>query len=400
MLNTPEQIHAQKLWEYLDTLAESNPEEYKNFISSQMSKGKELFQTTKPTKADKNDEIPEESMNFSKDDLLLHRIFNQQSEGSKIIKVNPSTCLRFKIKKLISNSKSNTKEIKILSNENNVSSKDISEIPKISFSTTFLQDTINSTSLIHEPKIYLNIIYSNDFYLPLDSNNQPEKTMNINNWSYIPSSFRPSGSKKSMRGITCLIYDCIIHSNVNEMMKKNDGNKSNILSYICRKFNIFLNCYCELYLKNVKILESHKYKGISFLPQEWNIGKCYENEKKLENFSKTNEKLSLTSNNNQVNKSLSENKPKIELKSKEIVSNNEMELVFALKYFEENELTMNNIDLLISEDEIKIQIENMDLSKYTPVYLDFKNKFKIDENDCDAKYNKEKKELKIRIKKL
>ena len=444
MLRSEEQIHAQKLWEHLDNLAENNPEEYKKFIEAQMKNGVNAFKeenTDKRNKDNKNDNdysstatAQGEVFNFTKDEVILNKIFNNKKEN---IKSQPSICLRFKILKFIETKPENKKE-DIIIKSSQMASDSINEVQKIIFSLQFTSDAL-SNKIIQDPKVYLNIVYSEEFYQPINSLNKPEN--NIDKWNYIPTSFRPSGIKKSLRGIKCLIYDCLIHSSVSKAMSTDDKSKSQILSYISRKFNIFLNCYCELYLKNVKIVENHKYKGLTALPQIWNIdskGESISNKEisqpkkenkeskeeiKFKNFHEENkikipsisenypgtetfynkpkENTKLTVKPKEEKKVLIQevtSKPEIKLESKRILDLEKMELVFSFCSF--NNISMNDIDLQISKYELKVLIENMDVLSYKPIYYNFEGKFELDDEYCEAKFNAKEKQLKIIIKKI
>lgn len=439
MLKSEEQIHAQKLWEHLDNLAENNPEEYKKFIEAQMKNGIDAIKTENTDKKNygnknANNSVQGEVFNFTKDEVMLNKLFNNKKEN---IKSQPSICLRFKILKFIE-TKPESKMEDIIIKSNQVSS-DINEVQKIVFSLQFTSDAL-SNKIIQDPKVYLNVVYSEDFYQPINSLNKPENS--IEKWNYIPTSFRPSGIKKSLRGIKCLIYDCLIHTSVAKALNTDDKTKSQILSYISRKFNIFLNCYCELYLKNVKILENHKYKGLTALPHIWNIDskgdsisiketsqpkkedKDSKEEIKFKNFHeenkikipsisenypgtdtfynkpKENNKSSTTKTKEEKKVLIQEvtSKPEIKLESKRILDLEKMELVFSFSSF--NNITMNDIDLQISKNELKVLIENMDVKSYKPIYFNFEGKFELDDDYCEAKFNPKDKQLKIIIKKI
>lgn len=321
MLNkSSEAYHAEMLWKHLDDLAEKSPEDYKKFISENLKEGMKSYsdasQNNKATlnSKDKNSNsssnkpaFPHYENNFNKDEAFLNKIFNLKKD--KIV-CKPFSCMRFKIKKFISNSNSkisknsnNTSIIKELYSEDSIKHQDLSEIPKITFSFSFL-DEANSSKVYQEPKIYLNIVESFDFYPPINAENKPETK--TEKWNYIPSLFRPAGEKNSLRGIKCLFYDCIVNSSVCREISSNEKLKSSVYSYLCRKFNIFISDYCELYLKNVKLVSNHKYKSTKILPEEWLLDgedKKYSNNNFPDNDSNKIISIDLNSSNNAISES-------------------------------------------------------------------------------------------------
>ena len=455
--NSNESIHAKQLWNHLDKLAEENPEEYKRFINTQLTNGKDMFFDNKNyNNVNSKTNCNPDSLNFNKDEEMLQKIFTSkfnQNSGYEV-KVYPYTVLRFKINKLINLNTSKTNENIITSNPNNkLSQNDINEIPKIIFSSMFSSETKSNKAILHSPKVYLNIVYSDDFYPPINNNNKEEG--DYKKWNYIPTLFRPSGTKNSMTNIECLIYDCVINTKVYKECNNCDRNKSQILSHIVRKFSIFINCYCELHLKNVKLLSNHKYKGTTSLPSKWLIGQSIKNKEtattnkfeKSKNFNydnnENNNKNTNNSNSNLFKEFKEENKiiipsssenmtnqssfynlpknnklknnnkiliqeikeenktnikshPLIKIISKKILNDKELEAIFKFENFSNNDnINIDTIDLQISEDEMIIKIDNKNLSEYTPVFLSFENKFKINNEKCKAKYNPNTKELRV-----
>ena len=564
---TQESIHAEQLWKYLDDLAEKDPEEYQKFIKNQMKQGMNSLKdnnhdivnedstntnthtnpnpnpntytntnipnipnisniinqnpnTYNQNQNNSNNNQNTYSSSLSKDEDFLEKLF---SAGKKKITVNKFVSLRFKLKRIINekfytDNLTNTKNNTSLLTHEELTSNQLNEVPKITFSFEF-QSQAYGSSIIQEPKIYLNIVKSSDFYPPLNKDNKPE----INNtklWNYIPSLFRYNGTKKSMSGIRCIFYDCIIHSIVCDFMLKNESLKSSILAYIARKFNIFLNSQYELYLDNVKILSNHTYKSVEKNPPEFllerkesgkeptisgsgsiknvdnvgNVGsidnpssnssnqgsnqsnsinskKFYEEnsikipsssfnipahsntfykEKNKNNLYNKNNSTNNSTNNTNTNKSNNisipgifnskpkQNKPitntnevnesninfpnsnltntntskKIiieEIKqkgkitfAKNIVNNTTMELVFdfmdIILKTDIQDITMNDIDLQISETEIKVLLENASIEKhYDPIYFDFNNMFSINPDLCGAKFDRNLKQLKVKL---
>lgn len=421
-----EQYHAEMLWKHLDDLAENNPEEYQKFISHNIKNGLSDFGISKHSN-NSNKETPNDSKNkiYNEDQSNLNKMFSSLTPKQKFI-VKPFMCLRFKILKLLpENSKSKKIAEEILVREKNLGSNELSEVDKIKFSFSFL-DEANSDKVLQEPKIYLNIIDSEDFFPPVNNQNLPEN--NTEKWNYIPSSFRPNGEKKSMRDIKCLFYDCIISSKVSKEISSNEKLKNQVLSYICKKFNIFLSDYCTLYMKNIKIVSNHKYKSVTSMPKIWEqeivnkdsslkvepsnkfenkieknkiLTKKVDEEKNILNILNTNSVRTNNTNNTNTKVMITEvnnTKPKIQVKNKKKLDNNRLKINFEFLYFKT--LNSNEILLEISENEIKLQYENMKIDAYTPVYLSLGNEIKINTENCVAYFNKEVNELIVIVEKI
>ena len=352
-------------------------------------------------------------------------------------------------------------EIKIFENSNN-SKNEILESTKILFSFDWQSEAF-STKILEEPKVYLNIIYADDFTGPLDDNNQVLKyPENDKDWRYIPTEFKYNNKKMSMSGKRCDFYDMIVNTKIIEAISKNEELKRSILAYFVRKFVIFLNNKYELFQKNVKILKTKKYKSIKGLPEDFifkpnsknnnnnqidnnpnsaninhdnNIKNSFvpaknffdipENKINIpnqsENFTNTPTFYNMPKNSNDKNKNknnLMQNKninkkeentttsqPKkilieditkktkriIEIK-KTILDSNQMEVKFHLENFEEVE-SINDIDLQVSENGIKLFLEKVPQDEYDPVDMNFN--FEVNPDNCIAKYDKINKILKL-----
>jgi hypothetical protein len=369
-------------WSYLDELAEKNPEEYQKFISQQLKTGLQNNQhlVNKDNKDNSNN--------------------TQQPAIDKAIKVTPYISLRYKLSKIKEGLPVN-KNDKIKIHER----QSINEIPKILFSYDF-QSQAFGKEVIEDPKIYLNIVCSDKYFLPVDEHNQQLKNpQDDSTWKYIPTQFRYNGKKSSMSGHTVEFYDVVIHSIIADKMKKSDEMLKSILAYISRKFSMYLENKYELFFKNVKILQK-KYKSTKPTPDDFFLDKekvaevrqpvtnkeepiisknfmdLEENKIKIpnksENFTNTNTFYNLPKET--ANKKTKKQEPvkkilieeikklkKIPIK-KTILSPNEMEVKFDLSEFDEYELETVDFDLLISKDAIKLNIEQLERGiDYEPI---------------------------------
>jgi hypothetical protein len=433
-------IQMNNFWNYLDELAEKNPEEYQKFISQQMKKGVENI------KQEKEEKI--------------------QSQ-EKILKPNLYLCLRFKILSILKHDNTiDNENIKIHGNSKN----EISEVPKILFSYEF-QSSAFGSKILDQPKVYLNISHSSEFKKPTDEKGSElsDKDVNDDNkWKYIPTQFRYNGKKSSMSGKRCDFYDVIINSLVIKKLNSSEELKSSILAYIVRKFGIFLDNKYKLFTDNVKILGGKKYKSLKSLPEDFKIGgeapqpeksnlknnldknfipstttptptpaKNFYEENKIiipnvsENYPgtssfynvpKTEISTSAGGNSKPIPGIFNPGKPKnnpqkiqeppqpkkiliqeIPIKEKQkllipikknILSDSQMEVKFDFSEFEN--ITMEKLDLQISENEIKLKLENtqyVENDDYEPV--DMKFNFCVDADSCTAKFNKLEKHLKL-----
>jgi hypothetical protein len=377
-------------WNYLDELSEKNPEEYKKFISQQLKTGLEA-----------NQNIPKE-----------------QPKANSIVKVIPYISLRFKLCK-VKPGNTTQENIKIHDRHS------IHEVPKILFSYEF-QSQAFCKDIIEDPKIYLNIVESDNYYLPVDEHNQQLKNLHDDNsWKYIPTQFKYNGKCTSMSNKQVEFYDVLVNSIVIQKMKANEELKKSILAYISRKFAIYLENKYELFFKNVKILKK-KYKSSKPVPEDYiiqpeskkeetkpvakNFYDIEENKIKIpsqsENFTNTNSFYNLPKEKKTKNK---KDEPKVliqEIKQPKnityktsILTKDTMEVNFDLSQFEE--LEKIDLDLQVSMNSIKLLIENLEVSvDYIPLFLEF-NTFKLHVEQIDfANFDKINKVLKLILIKL
>lgn len=422
----------ENFWKYLDDLSQENPEEYKKFISEQMKKGlnKKI--------EEKKDEIQEI--------LLKPKVF---------------LCLRFKISKILKDKNpEKNNDIQIFESQSN-SDHDMLARPKILFSFEWQSEAF-SPKILQDPKVYLNIIHSEEFLGPLDDNNRPVKNPeNDKEWKYIPTEFRYNNKKNCMSGKRCDFYDMVVNSRVVEAITKNEDLKRSILAYFVRKFTIFLSSKYELFMKNVKILKSKKYKSVKNSPEDFvfkpntkygnvinnvaggnsenqnlnvtnasfpaeskntllppakNFFEIPENKINIphasENFTNTPSFYKMNGNDRKNNaakikgkKEENAQQPKkilieeitkktkrlIEIK-KNILDNYQMEVKFNLENFDEVE-SINDIDLQVSENGIKLLLEKVPEDEYEAIDMNFN--FEVDPDKCIAKYDKKNKILKL-----
>ena len=426
-------------WNYLDELASKNPEEYKKFIKAQMEKGLSMAESIKKEKEQSNIETD---------------IYSKNILTKKEFKVFPFMCLEFRPIKII---KQNFDK-EIIDNNNNIKDNnniilrdinkniqnEVKEIKNIIFKNKFL-DVVYKSPVIQDRKIYLNIVYSDEFYPPTDDKGnflKKEEIYDEKNWKYIPTEFKYDGKRNSMTGIRCDFFDVIINKNIIDKIKQNNNLCMNILDYITRKFVIFSSDKFKLFTDSVKILENKIYKGIDSRPSIFKSK--LENDKKIinpqieqnnENINKKNEiiissqakyeenkknkeefiKESCNNDNNSSSipelkiKKESENEKKVIIEEvgaefkqiipmkRKILSESEMEVKF---FFDEFEYLrgMKDIDLQISENGIIIHLDNDHYiidKNYEPIEMKFD--FKVNPDGCTAKYSKKEKVLTVII---
>jgi hypothetical protein len=364
-------------------------------------------------------------------------------------KVTPYLSLRYKILSIIQQpfKDKNKEEIKLI--EKN-SINEISEIPKILFSFEF-QPEAYKEKILQEPKIYLNIVHSSEYSPPTDENGKPlTNSYDESKWRYIPTHFRYNNKKKSLSGKRCDFYDVIVNTTVIDRINQDETLKKSIISYITKKFCIHLESenYIRLYTDNVKIIMGKKYKSIKGLPEDFKIlnknknltkstinndpknitqnvqqatsvpiAKNFMDENKInipnrsENFPNTptfynipKEKKNLKGNLNKKEESnqnpkllIQEVKQPVKISFEtEVVSDRIMKVKFDLNYFEE--ISINNIDLQISSDKIKINFVDSKYKEgedYIPINMKFD--FIVDPEKCDAKFNNSNKFLTVNL---
>ena len=465
--NTEAKTQINNFWNYLDELATKNPEEYKKFIQAQMKKGLSMAEEIKKEKQSAN------QSNNTNEDKLLSDIYSQNILTKKEFKVYPFMCLAFKPTKIIKQNfdeeeddntenknkkKDNTNDI-ILRDINTNIQNEVKEIQNIIFKNAFL-DCAFQGSVIQDRKIYLNIVYSEDFYPPTDEKGNflnSQEILDEKNWKYIPTEFKYDGKKDSLTGTRCDFYDVIINKTIIDKIKQNNKLCLNIFDYITRKFIIFSSNKFKLFTNSVKILQNKIYKGIeakptifksklemnkkiinpqntssssSSLVQQQNnkmtkatkddiiiaSKEKYEENKLNEEFIKESSSDS-NNNNNKDNNNLpelkikkeSENAKKVVIEEvgaefkqiipmkRKILSDIEMEVKF---FFDEFEYLrgMRDIDLQISENGIIIHLDN-DHYIIDRNYepIEMKFDFKVDPDKCTAKYSKKEKVLTVVI---
>ena len=425
-------------WNYLDELASKNPEEYKKFIKAQMEKGLSMAESIKKEKEQSNIETD---------------IYSKNILTKKEFKVFPFMCLEFRPikiikqnfdKEIIDNNNIKDNNNIILRDINKNIQNEVKEIKNIIFKNKFL-DIVYKSPVIQDRKIYLNIVYSDEFYPPTDDKGnflKKEEIYDEKNWKYIPTEFKYDGKRNSMTGIRCDFFDVIINKNIIDKIKQNNNLCMNILDYITRKFVIFSSDKFKLFTDSVKILENKIYKGINSRPSIFKSK--LENDKKIinpqieqnnENINKKNEiiissqakyeenkknkeefiKESCNNDNNSSSipelkiKKESENEKKVIIEEvgaefkqiipmkRKILSESEMEVKFFFDEFEHLR-GMKDIDLQISENGIIIHLDNDHYiidKNYEPIEMKFD--FKVNPDKCTAKYSKKEKVLTVII---
>ena len=450
--NTEAKAQINNFWNYLDELASKNPEEYKKFIKAQMEKGLSMAESIKKEK-EKENEINKENKNKN-NDQILSEIYSKNILTQKEFKVFPFMCIEFKPTKIIKqnfdidndeNNNSNKDNINdiILRDVNTNIQNEVKEIKNIIFKNKFL-DSAYQSPVIQDRKIYLNIVYSDEFYPPTDDKGnflKKEEIYDEKNWKYIPTEFKYDGKKNSMTGTRCDFFDVIINKTIIDKIKQNNNLCMNILDYITRKFVIFSSDKFKLFTGSVKILENKIYKGIEAKPTIFKSK--LETDKKIinpqknlnENIKKKDEIIISSQAKYEENKQNEEafikesnpekqedsSLPELKIKSepennkkvvieevgaefkqiipmkRKIISETEMEVKF---FFDEFEYLrgMKDIDLQISENGIIIHLDNDHYiidRNYEPIEMKFD--FKVDPDKCKAKYSKKEKVLTVII---
>ena len=412
-------------WNYLDELASKNPEEYKKFIKAQMEKGLSMAESIKKEKEQSN---------------IVTDIYSKNILTKKEFKVFPFMCLEFRPIKII---KQNFDK-EIIDNNNNIKDNnniilrdinkniqnEVKEIKNIIFKNKFL-DIVYKSPVIQDRKIYLNIVYSDEFYPPTDDKGnflKKEEIYDEKNWKYIPTEFKYDGKRNSMTGIRCDFFDVIINKNIIDKIKQNNNLCMNILDYITRKFVIFSSDKFKLFTDSVKILENKIYKGIDSRPSIFKSK--LENDKKIinpqieqnnENINKKNEIIISSQAKYEENKRGEEELSELKIKKeseiekkviieevgaefkqiipmkRKILSESEMEVKFFFDEFEHLR-GMKDIDLQISENGIIIHLDNDHYiidKNYEPIEMKFD--FKVNPDKWTAKYSKKEKVLTVII---
>ena len=464
--NTEAKAQINNFWNYLDELASKKPEEYKKFIKAQMQKGLSMAESMKKEQAQQQSQNNPNNTNINpniNNEQILSEIYSKNILTKKEFKVFPVMCLEFRPTKIIKknfdmdeiNNSKNNKDINndiILRDINTNIQNEVKEIKNIIFKNKFL-DSAYQSPVIQDRKIYLNIVYSDEFYPPTDEKGnflKKEEIYDEKNWKYIPTEFKYDGKKDSMTGTRCDFFDVIINKNIIDKIKQNNNLCMNILDYITRKFVIFSSDKFKLFTGSVKILENKIYKGIEAKPSVFKskleMDKKIinpQNNNNLDNTNKNNNKkdeiiissqakyeenklheeelIKESNNSNNTPQKEDSSLPELKIKSepenskkvvieevgaefkqiipmkRKIISETEMEVKF---FFDEFEYLrgMKDIDLQISENGIIIHLDNDHYiidKNYEPIEMKFD--FKVDPDKCNAKYSKKEKVLTVII---
>ena len=464
--NSEAKAQINNFWNYLDELASKNPEEYKKFIKAQMQKGLSMAESMKKEQAQQQSQNNSNNTNINpniNNEQILSEIYSKNILTKKEFKVFPFMCLEFRPTKIIKknfdmdeiNNSKNNKDINndiILRDINTNIQNEVKEIKNIIFKNKFL-DSAYQSPVIQDRKIYLNIVYSDEFYPPTDEKGnflKKEEMYNEKNWKYIPTEFKYDGKRDSMTGTRCDFFDVIINKNIIDKIKENNNLCMNILDYITRKFVIFSSDKFKLFTGSVKILENKIYKGIEAKPSVFKskleMDKKIinpQNNNNLDNTNKNNNKkdeiiissqakyeenklheeelIKESNNSNNTPQKEDSSLPELKIKSepenskkvvieevgaefkqiipmkRKIISETEMEVKF---FFDEFEYLrgMKDIDLQISENGIIIHLDNDHYiidKNYEPIEMKFD--FKVDPDKCNAKYSKKEKVLTVII---
>ena len=464
--NTEAKAQINNFWNYLDELASKNPEEYKKFIKAQMQKGLSMAESMKKEQAQQQSQNNPNNTNINpniNNEQILSEIYSKNILTKKEFKVFPFMCLEFRPTKIIKknfdmdeiNNSKNNKDINndiILRDINTNIQNEVKEIKNIIFKNKFL-DSAYQSPVIQDRKIYLNIVYSEEFYPPTDEKGnflKKEEIYDEKNWKYIPTEFKYDGKRDSMTGTRCDFFDVIINKNIIDKIKENNNLCMNILDYITRKFVIFSSDKFKLFTGSVKILENKIYKGIEAKPSVFKskleMDKKIinpQNNNNLDNTNKNNNKkdeiiissqakyeenklheeelIKESNNSNNTPQKEDSSLPELKIKSepenskkvvieevgaefkqiipmkRKIISETEMEVKF---FFDEFEYLrgMKDIDLQISENGIIIHLDNDHYiidKNYEPIEMKFD--FKVDPDKCNAKYSKKEKVLTVII---
>ena len=464
--NSEAKAQINNFWNYLDELASKNPEEYKKFIKAQMQKGLSMAESMKKEQAQQQSQNNPNNTNINpniNNEKILSEIYSKNILTKKEFKVFPFMCLEFRPTKIIKknfdmdeiNNSKNNKDINndiILRDINTNIQNEVKEIKNIIFKNKFL-DSAYQSPVIQDRKIYLNIVYSDEFYPPTDEKGnflKKEEIYDEKNWKYIPTEFKYDGKRDSMTGTRCDFFDVIINKNIIDKIKQNNNLCMNILDYITRKFVIFSSDKFKLFTGSVKILENKIYKGIEAKPSVFKskleMDKKIinpQNNNNLDNINKNNNKkdeiiissqakyeenklheeelIKESNNSNNTPQKEDSSLPELKIKSepenskkvvieevgaefkqiipmkRKIISETEMEVKF---FFDEFEYLrgMKDIDLQISENGIIIHLDNDHYiidKNYEPIEMKFD--FKVDPDKSNAKYSKKEKVLTVII---
>jgi len=280
----PAMKHAEHFWQYLDELAEKDPVEYKNFIQKQVTKGANEFK--KGINQDNNEEkgkgdnIENKSMNNVTHTNNTNTISSTNIINNTVsVKVQPAIVMRFKTLKEFKN---NNKDNKINTQNNTIKlfenqEDQLKEIQKMKIGPTFIIP--QNVKVLTEPKVYLNIVLSDQVVGPLDKFNKPAPLDDDKEWAIIPTIIRFNGSKNSMLGTRCDFYDLCVNTYVFQRSCTDEKLNKSMLAFFVKQFVYNIQDKYELFIQSIKLLGHKKYKSVDYIPpdfklqEEGNLGK-------------------------------------------------------------------------------------------------------------------------------
>ena len=113
---------------------------------------------------------------------------------------------------------------------------------------------------LEEPKIYLNVVYSDKILSPLDRKRDIADPKNDKEWQIIPIVFTEPKQRKSLDGLQCIHYDAHVNTCVINKMKEGDQYFKSIMNYIVLRFQEHIKSQFILHKKSIKFIQKKKYK--------------------------------------------------------------------------------------------------------------------------------------------
>eukprot|EP00347_Sterkiella_histriomuscorum_P009421 403341278 len=376
-------------WKFLDNLQQSSPEEYKKFIDEQMTEMK-----TEISK-EKDEEVKKQT-----------------------ITSNPGFCMKALVAKRVDQTQQKDQKkdqgIKLFDNYDDNQIKE-----------SFL-DNDEKGDPLEEPKLFLNIVYSDQVLPPLNKQSDLADQDNDRDWQIIPIAFNGPFTRQSLDGLECIHYDAHMNTCVVGKMKQGDRPFRALMNYVIAKFQQLLKDQFIIHKKSVKFLKKKKYKDYKgtesqkvypfLLPKEadlkqfQDVKKKLKKEQDLQKMQQEAQKVqmptvaqTLTSQED-ISSSIKipgapsqsvieqgKKKPMIiEVIGKTIPNSTweETESQVTIIFNVEEEISARDIDVDVSENEITLNSKN----------YEYKSQFKgysVDPASVKAKFNKSKKTLKF-----
>mmetsp|Transcript_31412 Transcript_31412/g.30761 ORF Transcript_31412/g.30761 Transcript_31412/m.30761 type:complete len:160 (+) Transcript_31412:349-828(+) len=121
-------------------------------------------------------------------------------------------------------------------------------------------DTDEKGEPLEEPRIYLNLVHSDQVLPPLKATKDLADPNNDRDWKVIPISFSQPQTRTSLENRQLIFYDGHVNSCVFAKLKESERQLRAIFNYVILRFQHHLKEEFVLHKKSIKLIKKKKYK--------------------------------------------------------------------------------------------------------------------------------------------